>query len=124
MRSLVQRISGLTCLTTLLIVVSSNAFSEEKKATLTPPTLQQQSVEQRTVYQYSLLPGVRLCDRDTEQKETLTRVNCQTPELINSVSTRDREIHALEHGTIVHENVAPNGNILRINFSRKAVRKD
>ena len=121
MRSLIRRIIGLTCLTALLIAFSSNAFSEGKKAT--PPTLQQQNVEHKTVYQYFLLPGIRLCDRDTKQKETLTRINCQTPELINAISTRDREIHALERGTIVPENVAPNGNILRINFSRKASRK-
>ena len=124
MRFLLQKMTALTCLGALLLALGSNAFAEEKQATLIPPKLQQQSVELRTVYKYSLLPGIRLCDPDNEQQKASTRVNCQSPELINSISTRDRRSYALEHSTIVHENVAPNGNILRIDFSRKAFRKN
>lgn len=122
MKFLLQKTTALIYLVALLLAVSSNTFAAEQQVTPIPPELHQQSVELRTVYKYSLLPGIRLCDPDNEQ--ALMHVNCQTPELIDSISTRDREIYALERSTIVHENVAPNGNILRIDFSRKAFRKN
>jgi hypothetical protein len=119
MKSLLQKMTGLACLGAILITVSTSALAEDTLATPPVPELQDKNIELKTVYKYSLLPGIRLCDRDKKQAQTRTGVNCQDPELINSVSTRDREIYSLEHSTIVQEKVAPNGNILRIQFSRK-----
>jgi|TARA_B110000977_G_scaffold29239_1_gene37965 hypothetical protein len=121
MKYCAQKIADLTCWLALSMLLQVNVIADETQAPLEPPTIEQHSVELRTVYKYSLFPGVRPCD-EPQQNDTVSSENCQSPELIKSLSTRDQRIYALERGTIVHERVAPNGNILRLNFSRKAFR--
>ena len=70
----------------------------------------------------NFFPGIRLCEEDeVDYRNGARKVNCQDPELIEAVSTRNPNLDHNPPNTIVNDRVQPNGNILRINFGRVLV---
>lgn len=104
------------------------AFADETIVEHTPPSAEEISKSKtileyrtKTVYESSWLPGVRLCEDDeVDYHGGMRKVNCQDDRLIDAVSTREPDPYNTKPNIIVDDNVQPNGNILRIQFRKKA----
>jgi hypothetical protein len=109
-------------------MLTTSVNADDESVDQTPPSTEEISKAQpdyslrtKTVYESSILPGVRLCeDNEVDYRGDFRKVNCQDEALINSVSTRQQDPYNTKPSTIVNNRVEPNGNIFRINFRRKA----
>ncbi len=106
----------------------TSAIADDTSIDQAPPSVEEisnaqpdYSVKTETVYEPNFLPGIRLCkESEIDYRGGLRKVNCQDEMLINSVSTRKQDPYNTRPNVIVNDRIEPNGNILRINFRRKA----
>jgi len=109
-------------------LLASPVMAEQDDSVQPPPSAEEITTDQQTltlkthtIYETSFLPGVRLCEeKEIDYRGDFRKVNCQDEELIEAVSTRKEDPYNTQPNIIVNDRIAPNGNIFRINFRKKA----